>query len=1074
VFKPRFTSGFVKEKRFTYRQLWVYLVSKAKLKQMEKIVLSCLESRIEENQSVYSRFLLGPFISGHAVTVATALRRALLSEVKNSAITALHIQGITHEFSTLVGVRESVLELSLNFQQIIIYNQTRTRSVCQVGYLHVQGPAIVYANDLKLPNGIECVNPTQYIATLSTEGLLVVKFLIGEKKSCLKSNTSTLNSKKIKEAKRYSNSLTKASRPEPRTKPRRRPASILLSVVMARFTSEARVVQLFRAKQSLVLQSKSKASNLESSSAQLLEEASSSAPPLKLKEEGTSSAPPLKLKLKLKVEEGTSSTLSPSLKALKALKALKDLKALKEEVPLKPKVKVETTRLADQSRTTVGTHSNSLSLLDLDQSGEPTNSEVCLRTIIPLDPIFTPVYQVNFGVERDDLSNQVRERVIMEVWTNGSIHPRQAIHEAALSTMSIFSKLRKTFQLDSHSVFLEPAANSRFANSNSKRSFLGQSRDNQSEPLTKANRAITTDNKIEAFTKPSKRPEVAKNKTFGFVRAPLGQSQNQSFALVVALTKSKILFVREALPPRVSLKAKLGFASQNLGQLLYSHNQIEPRHNHRQQNRSRPPARFCSWFRPALVSGLVMAIQNRNKGFTYPPPQLVSSARSETFSQPSSKERLSILYSRNLDERSFLSSDLANFSLSLKTYTFLKKKGKKSISSLLEYSQHALFRFLNSDRTMFDEIEKCLLFLGLSLKRIFLSSGLANLPLSLETSTFLKKRGKETIGSILEYSPDGLVWFLNGDEKMLDEIERGFLYFGFPLKRSFLPLDLANLPPPLKRCTFLNKKNIGIATLSDYFPSRLFCFLSDSYKEKMFNSIERSFLLSDFTFKLETVNDLSSFELGNPALSLKTSTFLKKRGKETIGSILKYSPDDLFWFLNGDEEMLAEIKKCLLFLGLPFRRSFLSNRLFEFSNPALSLKTLSFLIKRGKKNIGSILEYSPDDLFSFLNGDRTMYYEIKLFFSYTLSRSKESDNPSDLRRQAIDGMNRLINGETGACEVWEAIKVKKELDKPEEQKEREAFVLRAQKGHAAKKARAVRPTKAYEVRKAKARRELKE
>ena len=147
---------------------------------MEKIVVSCLESRIDENQSVYSRFLLGPFLSGHAVTVATALRRALLSEVKNIAITALHIQGVTHEFSTLIGIRESVLELSLNFQQIILSTQTKSRSV-QIGYLHVQGPAIVHANDLKLPDGIECVNPTQYIATLSTEGLLVVKFLIGEK-----------------------------------------------------------------------------------------------------------------------------------------------------------------------------------------------------------------------------------------------------------------------------------------------------------------------------------------------------------------------------------------------------------------------------------------------------------------------------------------------------------------------------------------------------------------------------------------------------------------------------------------------------------------------------------------------------------------------------------------------------------------------------------------------------------------------------------------------------------------------------------------------------------------------------
>jgi DNA-directed RNA polymerase alpha subunit len=304
---------------------------------MEKIVLSCLESRIEENQSVYSRFLIGPFLSGHTVTIATDLRRALLSEVKNIAITALHIQGITNEFSTVIGVRESVLELSLNFQQIILSNRNqKTSRNVQVGYLHVQGPAVVYANDFNLPDGIECVNPTQYIATLSTEGSLVVKFLIGEKKSCLKSNTSALTSKKIKKAKRYCNSR--------------------------QALSFQRVVQLSKTDQS-----------------------------------------------------------------------------------------------RDMPEDTVDANSNSDDNLDhaLALAGEPIsnefNSEVCLRAIIPLDPIFNPVYQVNFVVERDDLSNHVRERVIMEVWTNGSIHPRQAIHEAALSTMSIFSKLRKTFQLDSQS-----------------------------------------------------------------------------------------------------------------------------------------------------------------------------------------------------------------------------------------------------------------------------------------------------------------------------------------------------------------------------------------------------------------------------------------------------------------------------------------------------------------------------------------------------------------------------------------------------------------------------------------------
>ena len=77
---------------------------------------------------------------------------------------------------------------------------------------------------------------------------------------------------------------------------------------------------------------------------------------------------------------------------------------------------------------------------------------------------------------------------------------------------------------------------------------------------------------------------------------------------------------------------------------------------------------------------------------------------------------LSILYSSNLDKMSFLSSDLANLSLSLKTYTFLKKKGKKNIASLLDYSPNTLFSLLNGDDKMFHEIERCLLFLGLPFK----------------------------------------------------------------------------------------------------------------------------------------------------------------------------------------------------------------------------------------------------------------------------------------------------------------------------------------------------------------------
>ena len=72
-------------------------------------------------------------------------------------------------------------------------------------------------------------------------------------------------------------------------------------------------------------------------------------------------------------------------------------------------------------------------------------------------------------------------------------------------------------------------------------------------------------------------------------------------------------------------------------------------------------------------------------------------------------ERLSYLYPTNLDKMSFLSSDLANLTLSLKTYTFLKQKGIHKIGDLVGYSQKSLLHLLNRNREMFVETKTYLL-----------------------------------------------------------------------------------------------------------------------------------------------------------------------------------------------------------------------------------------------------------------------------------------------------------------------------------------------------------------------------
>ena len=171
---------------------------------MEHLLLSCIESRVENNRSFYGRFQLGPFDLGQGLTVATALRRTLLSELTGLAITAVAIRGASHEYSTLCGVRESVLDILLNLKQIVfsivdseLENNSFSKSAIkknlsesQIGFLKVSGPGIVKARDIKLPTSIQCVDPDQYIATLADNGSLEIRFIICEGKNYIVQTTS--------------------------------------------------------------------------------------------------------------------------------------------------------------------------------------------------------------------------------------------------------------------------------------------------------------------------------------------------------------------------------------------------------------------------------------------------------------------------------------------------------------------------------------------------------------------------------------------------------------------------------------------------------------------------------------------------------------------------------------------------------------------------------------------------------------------------------------------------------------------------------------------------------------------
>ena len=144
---------------------------------MKDFEIRCDESRLEKNNALYGKFSLGPFLPGQGTTFGNALRRSLLSELSGLGITAFEIIGVMQEFSTLPGLRESVLDLSLNLKQIVLTG-VLPFSTPPIGFLKVRGPAIIYAADLKLPAGVYCAAPKQYIGTLASNGVLNLKFLI--------------------------------------------------------------------------------------------------------------------------------------------------------------------------------------------------------------------------------------------------------------------------------------------------------------------------------------------------------------------------------------------------------------------------------------------------------------------------------------------------------------------------------------------------------------------------------------------------------------------------------------------------------------------------------------------------------------------------------------------------------------------------------------------------------------------------------------------------------------------------------------------------------------------------------
>src|SRR5881396_4336333 len=126
-----------------------------------------LASEPETTTNRYAKFYAQPFERGFGTTIGNCLRRALLSSIEGAAITAVKIEGVLHEFSSIPGVVEDTTDIILNLKTIHFrLDGPGPKSLT----LKKSGEGVVKAKDLEIDGDVEILNPDQAICTLADNG----------------------------------------------------------------------------------------------------------------------------------------------------------------------------------------------------------------------------------------------------------------------------------------------------------------------------------------------------------------------------------------------------------------------------------------------------------------------------------------------------------------------------------------------------------------------------------------------------------------------------------------------------------------------------------------------------------------------------------------------------------------------------------------------------------------------------------------------------------------------------------------------------------------------------------------
>lgn len=126
------------------------------------------------------KFIVEPLERGYGITLGNALRRVLLSALPGTAVVGIKIDGASHEFTTIKGVKEDVAEIILNLKGLNLRANYSDKNLKKVLKIEKNTPGIVTAADIEIDPEIEILNPDMYICTIDDGGKLNMQLFVGK------------------------------------------------------------------------------------------------------------------------------------------------------------------------------------------------------------------------------------------------------------------------------------------------------------------------------------------------------------------------------------------------------------------------------------------------------------------------------------------------------------------------------------------------------------------------------------------------------------------------------------------------------------------------------------------------------------------------------------------------------------------------------------------------------------------------------------------------------------------------------------------------------------------------------